>query len=273
MNELEGYIKSSEPERREKAEAWQAAIGLQAVDGLQTSEYLYDTARKHIEGDISIDEAKDMIAGYYRSRAERDKIETRDTEEADKVSANITQLLGERSISFTVSGLASIHRRLFDGILPSAGKFRTYDISKREWVLNGGPVLYVNSDELTRAIEYDLEQERRFAYRGLSNDEIVEHIARFVSNIWQIHPFSEGNTRTTAVFTIKYLRSIGFEVNNDQFARHSWYFRNALVRANYRNVRRGIDPDMQYLIRFFRNLLLGETNELRNRDMRVDVVK
>ena len=120
---------------------------------------------------------------------------------------------------------------------------------------------------LRRALEYDLEQERNFSYKGLTMDQVVEHIAKFISGIWQIHPFGEGNTRTTAVFAIKYLRSIGFDVNNDLFADNSWYFRNALVRANYRNVRKGVEPDMSFLVSFFRNLMMGENNELKNRTM------
>ena len=87
--------------------------------------------------------------------------------------------------------------------------------------------------------------------------------------MWQIHAFGEGNTRTTAVFTIQYLRSLGFDVDNDQFARHSWYFRNALVRANYHNIAKGIDYSPIYLERFFRNLLLGEQWDLRNRYLHI----
>ncbi len=269
MVDFDKYIINGEPDGRERAEAWKTAIGLQAVDGLQTSDYLKDTAARHIEGDISIDEVKELINGYYRSKAVRTP-KDEDMEEADKVSANIARILNEKSFAFSVTGITSIHRRLFEGVFKFAGKIRDYDITKREWVLRGDTVLYVNAEDLRRAIEYDLEQERNFSYRGLSLDEIVAHIAKFVANLWQIHPFGEGNTRTTAVFTIKYLRSIGFDVNNDLFAGHSWYFRNALVRANYRNVRKGIEPDMTFLNMFFRNLMMGEHNELKNRYMIVD---
>ena len=200
-------------------------------------------------------------------RSEKDS----DTEEADKVSANIAKLLNERSFAFTVAGFTAIHRRLFDGVFKFAGRIRDYNITKKEWVLRGDTVLYVSAEDLHRAIEYDLEQEKNFSYKGLSLDEVVEHIAKFVSNLWQIHPFGEGNTRTTAVFAIKYLRSIGFDVNNDLFAEHSWYFRNALVRANYRNVRKGIEPDMRFLNLFFRNLMMDEHNELKNRYMVVNL--
>lgn len=263
---FESYICSSEPGKKERASAWKTAIGLQAVDGLQTSDYLKNTAVKHIEGDISIDEVKKLIHGYYQSK-QTHTLKDDETEEADKVSANMARILNEQSFAFSVAGFTSIHRRLFEGIFKFAGTIRDYDITKKEWVLQGDTVLYVNSEDLRRALEYDLEQEKYFSYKGLCMDEIVVHIARFVSGIWQIHPFGEGNTRTTAVFTIKYLRSIGFDVNNELFADNSWYFRNALVRANYRNVRKGIEPDMSFLVLFFRNLMMGENNELKNRTM------
>jgi cell filamentation protein fic-related protein len=263
---FESYIRGSEPDKKKKASAWKTAIGLQAVDGLQTSDYLKDTAVKHIEGDINIDEVKKLINSYYQSKTARTP-EDEETEEADKVSANIARILNEQSFAFSVAGFTSIHRRLFEGIFKFAGKIRDYDITKKEWVLRGDTVLYVNSEDLRRALEYDLEQEKNFSYKGLSMDDVVAHIAKFVSGIWQIHPFGEGNTRTTAVFTIKYLRSIGFDVNNNLFADKSWFFRNALVRANYRNVRKGVEPDMSFLILFFRNLMMGENHELKNRYM------
>ena len=267
--DFESYIRNGEPDKKEKASAWRTAIGLQAVDGLSTSDYLKDTAVKHIEGDITIDDVKYLINGYYKSKAVRTPDEDR-MEEADKVSANIARILNEKSFAFSITGFTSIHRRLFEGLFKFAGKIRDFDITKSEWVLRGDTVLYVNSEDLHRSIEYDLEQEKQYSYKGLSMDGIVEHIAKFVSGIWQIHPFAEGNTRTTAVFTIKYLRSIGFNVDNDLFAEHSWYFRNALVRANYRDVSKGIEIDTKFLVLFFRNLMMGEHNELKNRFMVVN---
>ena len=269
MVDFDEYIRSGEPDKKEKASTWQTAIGLQAVDGLQTSDYLRHTAAKHIEGDINIDEVKELINGYYQSKTIRVP-DDEHMEEADKVSANIVKVLNEKSFAFSVTGFTSIHRRLFEGVFKFAGKIRDYDITKKEWVLRGDTVLYVNAEDLYRTIEYDLEQEKKFSYKGLSLDDVVEHIAGFISNLWQIHPFGEGNTRTTAVFAIKYLRSIGFNVNNIPFSAYSWYFRNALVRANYRNVRKGIEPDMSFLIMFFRNLMMGEHNVLKNRYMIVN---
>ena len=266
--DFDEYIRQGEPSKKEKASIWQTAIGLQAVDGLQTSDYLKQTARKHIEGEINIDEARQLIKSYYQSKTQREPDDD-EKQEADKVSANITKILSSQSLDFSTGGFISIHRRVFEGVFKHAGKLRDYDITKREWVLNGDTVNYLNWEDLRRAVDYDLEQERQFSYKGISTDAMIEHISRFVSGLWQIHPFCEGNTRTTAVFTILYLRSIGFKVNNDMFARHSWYFRNALVRANYKNANLGIDYSPIYLERFFRNLLLGDQWDLRNRYLHI----
>ncbi|NDV80904.1 Fic family protein [Bacteroides sp. 51] len=268
MTNFDEYLRQSEPAKREKGYAWQTAIGLQAVDGLTPSEYLIETARQHIEGDITIDEVQERIKSYYQSKKTRTAKDD-EREEADRASANITKLLGERSFAFTVAGFTAVHRRIFDGVFKFAGKIRDYNITKKEWVLDGDTVLYVSAPDLRKAIEYDIEQEKAFDYTGLSLEQIVKHITKFVSGLWQIHPFGEGNTRAVAVFTIQYLRSIGFNVENDLFAKHSWYFRNALVRANYQNVQKGVKRNPEYLERFFRNLLMGEKNELRNRSMHI----
>lgn len=266
-DEFEQYLRATEPGPKERAELWQTAIGLQKVDGLEVSDYLVETAKKHIEGEINIDDVDKLISTYYKSEAAR-KIPD-DVKEADEVSKNIVRVLSEPSFSFSVQGLAGLHRRIFNGVMKHAGKFRHYNITKKECVLDGETILYGPHEDLTLTIEYDLEQERNFRYKGLSPIQIIEHLARFVSGIWQIHPFPEGNTRTTAVFTIKYLRSMGYGVENDMFKSHSWYFRNALVRANYRNAVKGIESTNEYLVLFFRNLLLGENNELKNRYLHI----
>lgn len=267
--DFDEYIRHTEPSKQEASFAWSTAIGLQQVDGLTPSKYLFDTARRNIEGDITIDEVQKLINGYYESKAERNDDED-STEEADKVSARIAKILGEKSFNFSPSYLIAIHEKLFQGIYKFAGKIRNYDISKKEWVLNGDSVMYGAAFELKTALDYDFEQERNFIYSGLSLDRIAEHLAYFVSRLWQIHAFGEGNTRTTAVFAIKYLRSMGFKVSNDIFAKNSRYFRNALVRANYKNLQKGIDKNPEFLEKFFRNMLLGEHNELKNRFMHLD---
>lgn len=268
-HDFDEYICQGEPSKREKAGIWQTAIGLQAVDGLQTSDYLKATACRHIEGEIDIDEARRLIKTYYESQTLRDPNDD-DKQEADKVSANITKVLSSQTLDFSTGGYISVHRRVFEDVLKHAGKLRDYDITKREWVLNGDTVNYLNWEDLRRALDYDIGREREFSYKGILSDEMVQHITHFVSGLWQIHAFGEGNTRATAVFTILYLRSIGFEVSNELFARHSWYFRNALVRANYKNARLGIDYTTVYLERFFRNLLLEDKWDLRNRYLHID---
>ena len=262
--EFDEYLRQSEPRRSERAQSWKTAIGLQAVDGLKPSSYLLETARRHIEGDISIEEVKSLIDSYYQTQTSHTQ-DSAMTEEADKVSANIAELLNEKTFTFSPMGYISIHRRIFNGVFKFAGSLRDYNISKKEWVLRGDTVLYTSAAELRMTLDYDFAQEARFDYRTLSPSEMIVHFARFISGLWQIHPFGEGNTRTTAVFAIKYLRSMGFDVNNDLFAAHSWYFRNALVRANYRNYQKKVEPDFHFLEQFFRNLLLGEQDELKNR--------
>lgn len=262
------YLRQGEPSQKESAENWKTAIGLQAVDGLQPSAYLIDVAKRNIEGEISLDETRKLIDSYYQSKTVRTPKDDEE-EEADKVSANIAKILASKTFAFNTNGYVSLHRRIFEGVFKHAGEIRQYDISKKEWVLEGDSVNYLNWEDLRRALDWDIEQEKNFSYKGLSDDEKIEHIAKFVSGIWQIHAFREGNTRTTAIFTIQYLRSLGYEVNNEMFAKHSWYFRNALVRANYRNINKDIDYSPIYLVRFFRNLLLKDSWVLKNRYLHI----
>ncbi len=261
------YIRQSEPSKRDKGYAWHTAIGLQAVDGLKPSKYLIDTAIKNIEGDISIDEAQELLNTYYE---ENPKADTDDrTEEADKVAVRIAKILSEKAFSFTSNEYISIHKKLFTGIYGHAGKLRDYNITKKEWVLNGATVLYGSASELRATLDYDFAEEKKFSYKNLSMEDIIHHLALFVSRLWQIHVFGEGNTRTTAVFFIKYLRTLGFDVTNDIFAENAWYFRNALVRANYNDLKNGVHETTKYLELFLRNLLLDEKNELHNRSMHI----
>lgn len=267
--ELTEYIKQGEPDRAERSEAWKAAIGLQDVDGLKTSEYLLDTAKEHIEGKIDIATVQKRVSSYYEQQNVRQAVEN-ETEEADKVAARIAEILNENTFQFSPAEYKAIHRRLFSDLFKHAGKTRTYNITKKEWILKGDTVLYASFDSINDTLDYDFNIEKEFSYEGLSANEAVKHIAKFTAGIWQIHPFCEGNTRTTAVFIIKYLKSFGFDVNNDLFSENSWYFRNALVRANYNNVKNGITATTKYLELFFENLLLGKNNELKNRYLHID---
>jgi len=262
---FEEYSKEKEPTKYYKSYAWKTAIGLQKVDGLETSKYLIETAERNINGDISFDDAHELIASYYKEN----KVKSERAEEADLVSVRIAQIISEKSFVFSPVELTTIHKRLFEGIYSHAGKIRDYNISKEEWVLDGDTVIYGNAINLRETLEYDFGVEKKFSYKGLSTEEIIKHIARFISNLWQIHVFGEGNTRTTAVFLIKYLGKLGFNVTNDIFAENSWYFRNALVRANYNNRAKGVFETTQYIEYFLRNLLLGEDNVLSNREMHI----
>lgn len=261
------YIRESEPAKRDKGYAWNTAIGLQAVDGLKTSEFLVRTAVRNIEGEISFEEANTLLQTYYEESPARNTDDR--TEEADKVSVRIAALLAEQAFSFTPNEYLSIHRKLFTDIYSHAGRIRDYNITKKEWVLNGATVLYGSATELRATLEYDFSEEKKFSYRNLSMDEIIHHLAVFISRLWQIHVLEEGNTRTTAVFFIKYLRTLGFDVMNDIFAENAWYFRNALVRANYNDLKNGIYETTEYLEVFLRNLLLNETHPLHNRTLHI----
>ena len=243
----------------------ETGIGLQDVDGIKNSAYFLDQSNRYIKGEITLDELDEIITSYYI-----DKPDDGDRgEEADKVAARIAKIISEDAFTFSVGQLMSIHGTLFEGLLKHPGQPRGYNFTKKEWVLDGASVTYGDFRELESTLQYDFEQEKRFRYGRVSIDEAIEHLAYFLSNLWQIHVFEEGNTRATAVFFIKYLRTLGFDVTNDTFAKNAWYFRNALVRANYTNVRKEIYEDRSFLIKFLRNLLLNEKNQLRNRDLRL----
>ena len=189
---------------------------------------------------ITIQEAKSLIDSYYEERLDHMSDDER-IEEADKVSSRIAESLSERAFSFSPNEYISIHRKLFQGIYKHAGNIRDYNITKTEWVLDGATVMYGSASELRATFEYDFSQEKNFSYKGLSMDEIIHHLAVFISNLWQIHIFAE----------------------------NAWYFRNALVRANYTNLQKGIHETTEYLEVFLRNLLLNEKNELHNRNLHI----
>ncbi len=246
----------------------ETGIGLQDVDKLKNSSYFINESERYIKGEITLSELEQIVSSYYKEKAKTDER----TEEADFIAVRIAQIISEDTFTFTVGQLLSIHKRLFDGVFSHAGKLRTYNFSKKEWVLDGASVMYGDYRELADTLEYDFAMEKQFNYSKLSMDEIINHLAVFVSNLWQIHAFEEGNTRTTAVFFIKYLRSLGFEVTNDVFAKNAWYFRNALVRANYKNLQKGIVEERAFLIKFLRNLLLKEKNPLNNKDIHINAI-
>lgn len=244
----------------------ETGIGLQDVDHLKNSKYFLNETNRYINGEITLEELDRTISSYYENKENR---ENKDEIEADKVALRIASLISDNSFTFTVGQLLSIHKLLFDGILDHPGEIRTYNFSKKEWVLNGKSVTYGDFRDLEMTLRYDFDLEKKFNYKGLSNSEIIEHLAIFVANLWQIHLFEEGNTRTTAVFFIKYVRSLGFDVTNDIFAKNAWYFRNSLVRANYNDISKQIFEDRSFLVKFLRNLLLSENNILSNRELHI----
>ena len=243
-------------------------MGLQDVDGLKNSSYFKQEAERYIKGEITLDELEQLINSYYQNRPDADQ----NSKEPDDSSIRIAKVLSDDSFTFSVGQLISIHKQLFSDIFSHAGKLRTYNFIKKEWVLDGASVWYGDYRELETALQYDFDLERKFSYVNLTDDEIIDHLSIFIANLWQIHPFQEGNTRTTAVFVIKYLRTLGYDVSNDVFMKNAWYFRNALVRANYKHLRKGVYEDRSFLIKFLRNLLLHENNKLRNRDLHINPV-
>jgi len=258
------YIVQGETSRKQRAEHWQIAIGLQDVDRLKPSPYLLDTAKQHIEGKLDLAAAQKRITDYYLTEEGR-KVATDRTDEADIVATRIMEILEEDAFAFIPEEYSKLHERMFHDIFPHAGQYRIKNISKNEWVLDGESVTYAPAQLLKETLEYDFAQERKFSYNGLSPQESVKHICKFIAGLWQIHPFMEGNTRTTAVFAILYLRKFGFQVSNEPFREYSWYFRNALVRANYNNYALGVSATTVYLERFFENLIFQGKNELKNR--------
>jgi len=208
-----------------------------------------------------------FLQAYHEENPARDAEDR--TEEADKVAARIAELLSERAFSFTPNEYLSIHRKLFTGIYSHAGRIRDHAITKQEWVLDGATVLYGSATELGATLDYEISEEKKFSYKNLSMDEIIHHLAVCISRLWQIHVFGEGNTRTTAVFFIKYLRTLGFDLTNDVFAENAWYFRNSLVRANYNDLKNGIHETTEFLELFLRNLLLDENHPLHNRTLHI----
>ena len=261
------YDEAVEPGKRERAYAWATAIGLQDVDGLRPSKHLLATAKRHIEGEITQEEARRIVDEYYETKDGHDL--PKDTKEADRVAARIVAVINSPTFVFSPAYLIGLHEKIFEGIFSHAGKIREVELTKHEDVLNGASVEYAPSFMVMKTLEYDFDKEAKFGYKGISDDAFVAHFSEFIAKIWQAHPFREGNTRTTAVFAIKYLRTKGFDVTNDLFARESWYFRNALVRANYENTQLNVAKTTAYLEDFFKVLLFGEEIELKNRFLRI----
>ena len=242
-----------------KLDLWETGFGLQKVDDLEPSAYMRELAQEQIEGKLTYEEVYEQITSYHK------EVEA-DTREADIVALRIVELLSSSAFKFAPTTLKAIHRELFYGILPQGvplGAYRTYNISKKEPILKGDSVIYDDYRTVVDSLVYDFNQESSFHYRGKSSEEIVAQVKKFISGIWQIHPFGEGNTRTVTVFLIKYLRSMGFEVDNEPLQKHAKYFRDALVLDNAKL----LYQRPEYLDKFFENLLLGGKHSLSLSEM------
>lgn len=269
MSNEENYIIEDETTNSsKKQEYWNTGIGLNKVDNLEPSKYLLELSQKNINGELKYYEVEGLLKTYYETQDDNN-INVQREKECDLVSLRIAQLLEDKSFKFSPITLKNIHKHLFKDIYDFAGNYREYNITKKEEILNGNTVKYVNYQDIESYFEYDFKEEKEFDYSKLTKDELIVHIAKFTSSIWQVHPFGEGNTRTTAVFIEKYLNNMGFSVNNEMFKDNSIYFRNALVRSNYGNIPKGIYPEFKYLVMFFENLLEDKNNKLNNKELYV----
>ena len=269
MSNEENYIIENETtDIKKKQEYWDTGIGLNKVDNLKPSKYLLELSKKNINGKLRYYEVEELLKKYYKTQNSTDE-KIQEEKECDLVSLRIAMILEDKSFGFSPITLKNIHKHLFKDIYDFAGNYRTYNITKKEDILNGDTVKYVNYQDIESYFEYDFKEEKEFDYSKINKNELINHIAKFTSSIWQVHAFGEGNTRTTAVFIEKYLSNMGFNVNNDMFKEKSLYFRNALVRSNYGNIPKGIYPTFDYLIMFFENLLQGKNNKLENKDLYV----
>ena len=245
---------------------WDAAIGLQEVDSLKPSKYLKKLSEENVNGEKTIYEVEHKLKEYYIEKEKINDINHNELE-CDLVSTRIVQLLEDEKFVLSVDFLKYIHGYLFKDIYDFAGQFRKIDFSKHELILNNDSALYGDCKTLKESLEYDISLERVKNYKEMNIVEVINNIADFSSRIWQTHPFREGNTRTTAIFIIKYLISLGYQVDNTLFKDKSVYFRNALVRSNYFNNEKNVKEDNSYLIKFYENLLLGKNNNLQTKDL------
>jgi len=260
------YQEEQKPKSYIKQLQWDMAIGLQQVDNLTPSKYLKQMSEKNILGELTIKEVEQSLRKYYITKEKQKDINHNELE-CDFVSMRIVELLDQDDFKLSVDYLKYIHKYLFQDVYEFAGEFRKIDFFKHEKILNNDSVAYGDCKTLIESLEYDISLEKEKNYKDMSIVEVIKNITDFTSRIWQVHPFREGNTRTTAVFIEKYLISLGYNVDNSLFKDKSVYFRNALVRSNYFNNYLNIKEDKSYLIKFYENLLLGKNNNLHSENM------
>ena len=260
---LNPYQEELKPKGYTKQLQWDMAIGLQQVDNLRPSKYLEQISEKNILGELTIEEVEENLKKYYVGKKKQNNIDHNELE-CDFVSMRIVELLEKDDFELSADYLKYIHKYLFQDVYEFAGEFRKVDFSKHEKILNNDSVAYGDCKTLTESLEYDISLEKDKSYKDMTVVEVIKNITDFSSSIWQVHPFREGNTITTAVVIEKYLISLGYNVDNSLFKDKSVYFRNALVRSNYFNNYLNIKEDKSYLIKFYENLLLGKNNNLNS---------
>ncbi len=260
------YTKEIKPEGYVKQLQWDMAIGLQEVDNLKPSKYLEKLLEDNVSGKLTIKQVEEELREYYIAKDKKQELNHNELE-CDFVSTRIVELLDKNNFELSVDYLKYVHKYLFQDVYEFAGEFRNIDFSKHEKILNNDSVAYGDCKTLKESLEYDISLEKEKNYKNMSVVEVINNITKFSSSIWQVHPFREGNTRTTALFIEKYLISLGYEVDNTLFKDRSVYFRNALVRSNYFNNYLNIKEDSSYLVKFYENLLLGKNNNLHSQDL------
>lgn len=259
------YEEIKEPSNYTKQLQWDMAIGLQEVDSLKPSKYLEELLKDNVTGEMSIYEVENELKSYYANK--QNKQINHSELECDFVSTRIVELLEQDRFELSIDYLKYVHKFLFQDVYEFAGEFRKIDFSKHEKILNNDSVAYGDSKLLKESLEYDIEIENNKNYKDMSIVDVINSITDFSSRIWQVHPFREGNTRTTALFIEKYLISLGYDVDNTLFKEKSVYFRNALVRSNYFNAYLNVKTNQSYLVKFYENLLLGKNNEIHSVDL------
>ena len=260
------YIEETKPEGYVKQLEWDMAIGLQEVDNLKPSKYLEKLLEENVSGNLTIKQVEEELREYYIEKDKKQELNHNELE-CDFVSTRIVELLQIDNFELSVDYLKYVHKFLFQDVYEFAGEFRNIDFSKHEKILNNDSIAYGDCKTLKESLEYDISLEKENNYKDMSIVEVINNITKFSSSIWQVHPFREGNTRTTALFIEKYLISLGYEVDNTLFKDKSVYFRNALVRSNYFNNYLNVKEDSSYLVKFYENLLLGKNNNLHSQDL------
>ena len=260
------YTEETKPEGYVKQLEWDMAIGLQEVDNLKPSKYLEKLLEENVSGNLTIKQVEEELREYYIEKDKKQELNHNELE-CDFVSTRIVELLQIDNFELSVDYLKYIHKYLFQDVYEFAGEFRNINFAKHEKILNNDSVAYGDCKALKESLEYDISLEKEKNYKDMNVVEVINNITKFSSSIWQVHPFREGNTRTTALFIEKYLISLGYEVDNTLFKDKSVYFRNALVRSNYFNNYLNIKEDNNYLVKFYENLLLGKNNNLHSQDL------